>query len=195
MASKIALGVPCDVCGQDEYWDNRVGKKNPKGPDYACANKECAGKDGFKFARWERDRSKWGAGIPKPASSAPVAPQEPAGAPKGGRLTSDDTTPDERGERVFTWAALAYTYGVLTKAVVKGMLGAGLGEVVPTGPDSSTVSLDQSAVQAGVATLLIQGEKAHIPLLSPRKVAKDEVARPAKVPEAVTESGGEFDWP
>ena len=30
----------CPVC-QGAMWDNRVIKKNPKGPDFKCQNKEC----------------------------------------------------------------------------------------------------------------------------------------------------------
>lgn len=183
MANKIALGSPCSVCGQDSWWDNRVGRSNPKAPEYKCGTRDC--KDpatGYPPGRWERDRAKWGNISPQ---NAPPAPQEPTGAPKGGRITPDDTTPDERGERVYTWTALAHTYGILTRAVVKGMLGAGLGEVVEGGAEGPRqIILDQSAVQAGVATLLIQGEKAHIPLLHPRKATVQDVQKPApKKPE------------
>lgn len=177
MPKPIQLDEPCEVCGKNEFWDNRASKKSPKAPDFRCANKECAGKDGYPVGRW----------LPK-GQKPKEAHQEPAGAPKGGRLTPDDTTPDERGERVYTWQGLAHTYAVLTKAVVKGMLDAGLGEVVLATDDTPRmVKLDQSAVQAGVATLLIQGEKAHIPLLHPRKPAKDEVAKPAPKVEAKPE--------
>ena len=31
----------CDKCGQVGFWDNRVDKKNPKGPDFKCKNKAC----------------------------------------------------------------------------------------------------------------------------------------------------------
>lgn len=176
MASKIALGVPCDHCGRDEYWDNRESKQNPKAPDYKCANKECRDpKSGYPFGRWEKDRSKWG----KAPQSAPVSRQEPAGAPKGGRLTPDDTTPDERGERVYTWEALCYTYGVLYAKVAQAM--------VKTFEEGTI--LDQSAIQAGVATLLIQGEKAHIPLLHPRKATKQDVQKPEPKPEPVGRMG------
>ena len=30
----------CPQCGAD-MWDNRFNKKNPKGPDFNCTNKEC----------------------------------------------------------------------------------------------------------------------------------------------------------
>lgn len=31
----------CEKCGT-ECWDNRITKKNPKGPDYKCKNPDCA---------------------------------------------------------------------------------------------------------------------------------------------------------
>ena len=34
--------VKCPKCGNDT-WDNRVGKKNPKSPDYKCKDKACDG--------------------------------------------------------------------------------------------------------------------------------------------------------
>lgn len=179
MASKIALGVPCDHCGRDEYWDNRESKTNPKAPDYKCANKECKDpKSGYPFGRWEKDRSKWGKGA-APAK-APVKAE-----PQGGRITGDDTTPDERGEKVFSWPALTYTYGKLYKAVHGTM------ESVLGGDEGTVVVIDQQAIQAAVATLLIQGEKAHIPLLHPRpkveKVAPKQVAKEsyAEMPEGL----------
>jgi hypothetical protein len=33
---------PCPKC-QGEMWDNRVGKKNPKAPDFKCKDKGCDG--------------------------------------------------------------------------------------------------------------------------------------------------------
>lgn len=163
MPKPIQLDEPCEVCGKNEWWDNRTSKKNAKAPDYACANKECAGKDGYKVGRW----------VKKGAQKPSPAPQEPAGAPKGGRLTPDDTTPDERGERVYTWQALTYTYSKLYEAVFK----------VVRAHTPEELHVDQNAVQAGVATLLIQGEKAHIPLLHPRKATKEDAAKPTPKPE------------
>ena len=32
--------MECPKCG-GEMWDNRVNKKNPKGPDYKCKDKGC----------------------------------------------------------------------------------------------------------------------------------------------------------
>jgi len=35
MANKVTLY--CEGCGQEvAHWDNRVGKRNPKAPDYKC---------------------------------------------------------------------------------------------------------------------------------------------------------------
>jgi hypothetical protein len=34
--------MECQKCGGD-MWDNRVGKKNPKAPDYKCKDKNCDG--------------------------------------------------------------------------------------------------------------------------------------------------------
>lgn len=31
----------CERCGHDKVWDNRNSKRNPKAPDFKCANKEC----------------------------------------------------------------------------------------------------------------------------------------------------------
>lgn len=167
MPRPTTLGVPCDICGKDEYWDNRESKKNAKAPDWVCASKECPGKDGYKFGRWERDRAKWS--------------QKPKDQSQGGRLTPDDTTPDERGERVFTWAAMTYTYSKLYTAVAK-VVASHLPEGQP---------LDQNAVQAGVATLLIQGDRSHIPLMVPRP-AKPE---PKKVEREVPSEEEWFDEP
>lgn len=145
MPKPIALDKPCEVCGKNEWWDNSATKKSPKAPDFACANKECAGKDGYKVGRW----------LPKGnAKAAPIATGGPA--PQGGRITPDDTTPDEQGKAVFTYEALAFTYGKLLGAVVKSF-------------ETNKVPLDPSALQAAVATLLIQGKDQHIPLLHPRK--------------------------
>lgn len=165
MPKPVAIGVPCDICQQDSYWDNRENKKNPKAPDWSCATKECPGKDGYKFGRWEKDRAKWDPNFKKAVPAATPAP-------KGGRLTGDDTTPDERGENVASWEALCYTYGKLYKAVH--------GTVRSFIP--SDLPVDHSVVQAGVATLLIQGEKARIPLLHPRKPTPEPVAAPPKKP-------------
>lgn len=164
MPRPTALGVPCDICEKDEYWDNRESKKNAKAPDWVCANKECDGKDGFKFGRWEKNRDKWDPNFKKS--------EKKDEKPKGGRITGDDTTPDERGERVFSWAAYTYTYGKLLGAVVKAF-------------KANEVPVEASAVQAAVATLLIQGDRTHVPLMLPRPVKKDEVAKPAHVPTTV----------
>lgn len=156
MPKPMTLDKPCEVCGKNEWWDNTQSKKSPKAPDYVCANKECAGKDGYKSGRW----------LPK-GNAKSVATG--GSNPQGGRLTPDDTTPDEQGQRVFTWEAFCYTYAVLTRKVVEAM-------------EKAKLPVEPSAVQAGVATLLIQGEKAHIPLLHPRKVEVIEKPKPKEKP-------------
>ena len=41
--SEFAAPIPtCPKC-QGEMWDNRVGKRNPRAPDFKCKNKECDG--------------------------------------------------------------------------------------------------------------------------------------------------------
>ena len=184
MPSPITLDRPCPVCGGHKFWDNSETKKSPKHPDYKCANKECRDEKGYAGALWK----------PKEEQKAPQKPQEPAGAPKGGRLTPDDTTPDERGERVYTWEALCYTYGKLYASVHKTMNEGKKRESEIEGPFYHAV--DESAIQAAVATLLIQGKDAHIPLLHPRKAVKEDVVKPAKppVPEHIAEEFEE-DWP
>ncbi len=42
----------CPSCGS-EMWDNTVNKKNPKGPDFKCKNKDCIDeKTGMVTAIW-----------------------------------------------------------------------------------------------------------------------------------------------
>ena len=38
----VAPTPPCPKCAGD-MWDNRVGKRNPKAPDYKCKDRECDG--------------------------------------------------------------------------------------------------------------------------------------------------------
>lgn len=42
----------CPLCGGNEFWDNRTSKKNPKAPDYKCANKDCRDEKGYAGAIW-----------------------------------------------------------------------------------------------------------------------------------------------
>lgn len=35
--------MQCPKCGGTEFWDNRLTKKNPRGPDYRCKQRECGG--------------------------------------------------------------------------------------------------------------------------------------------------------
>jgi hypothetical protein len=50
---------PCPQCG-GEMWDNRGKKKNPKGADFTCKQKngECVNDKGFKTGLWEKDLKK-----------------------------------------------------------------------------------------------------------------------------------------
>ena len=54
MARPVVLeGKKCPLCGGNEFWDNRSNKKNPKAPDFKCANKDCRDEKGFSGALWE----------------------------------------------------------------------------------------------------------------------------------------------
>jgi hypothetical protein len=56
---------PCPKCSGD-MWDNRVGKRNPKAPDFKCKDKEC-------------DGVIWPPRDARPAAAAPVAAAGPGG--------------------------------------------------------------------------------------------------------------------
>lgn len=53
--------MQCELCG-GEMWDNTVNKKNPKGPDYKCKDKECG------HAVWLKPKT-----TPPATKPAPVA--------------------------------------------------------------------------------------------------------------------------
>lgn len=55
----------CPKCGGD-MWDNRVGKKNPKSPDFKCRDKSCDG------VIWPPREKKGGAGASAAPSNAPA---------------------------------------------------------------------------------------------------------------------------
>ena len=40
--TEVSAVPPCPKCG-GEMWDNRVGKRNPKAPDFKCKDKSCEG--------------------------------------------------------------------------------------------------------------------------------------------------------
>ena len=64
--SATATAVACPKCG-GPTWDNRVGKKNPKAPDFKCRDKSCDGviwppKNGARQAAptpepWEQEQA------------------------------------------------------------------------------------------------------------------------------------------
>jgi hypothetical protein len=57
-ASQASAAVPpCPQCG-GEMWDNRGKKKNPKGPDFKCKDKECKDDKGYGTGLWEKDLEK-----------------------------------------------------------------------------------------------------------------------------------------
>jgi hypothetical protein len=61
----------CPKCG-GPLWDNRVGKKNPKAPDFKCRDKAC---DGVYWPSGAKERFVWG---DTPVVSTPVTPINPA---------------------------------------------------------------------------------------------------------------------
>jgi hypothetical protein len=67
----------CPACG-GEMWDNRKGKKNPKGPDFRCKDKECLDEKGFVTSSWvEKEGQKKG------GKSSPARVLAAASAAKG----------------------------------------------------------------------------------------------------------------
>jgi hypothetical protein len=68
----------CPKC-QGPMWDNRVGKRNPKAPDFKCKDREC---DGVVWP--PRDAKPVAAATGAPATSAPAAGAVKAGASKAG---------------------------------------------------------------------------------------------------------------
>ncbi len=83
---ETATAVPdCPKC-QGPMWDNRVGKRNPKAPDFKCKDKEC---DGVVWP--PRDSASLApAAVANAGGGASSAAGAPAGkAPQGGGLSSD----------------------------------------------------------------------------------------------------------
>jgi hypothetical protein len=80
---------PCPKC-EGAMWDNRVGKRNPKAPDFKCKDRECDG------VIWPPRDSKAVAATPTPAAGG--APQAPSadGMPNcpicGGAMWDDRTS-------------------------------------------------------------------------------------------------------
>lgn len=60
---------PCPKC-QGEMWDNRVGKRNPKAPDFKCKDKGCEGvvwppRDAARVATPDEEQAASADGMPK----------------------------------------------------------------------------------------------------------------------------------
>ncbi|HEX6534547.1 MAG TPA: Rad52/Rad22 family DNA repair protein [Gemmatimonadaceae bacterium] len=68
---------PCPKCG-GRMWDNRLGKRNPKAPDFKCRDRNCDG------VIWPAKPAKRGA-AKEESESAAAAP-----APAGAQLGSDE---------------------------------------------------------------------------------------------------------
>jgi hypothetical protein len=85
-----ATPVPnCPKC-QGPMWDNRVGKRNPKAPDFKCKDREC---DGVVWP--PRGATPAGAVAPTPqagGSVTPPAPGMPACPICGGAMWDDRTS-------------------------------------------------------------------------------------------------------
>jgi hypothetical protein len=85
-----ASAIPsCPKC-QGPMWDNRVGKKNPKAPDFKCKDRECDG------VIWP-PRGATAAATPaatagSKASTTPPAPGMPACPICGGAMWDDRTS-------------------------------------------------------------------------------------------------------
>ena len=59
---------PCPKCG-GKVWDNRIGKKNPKAPDFKCRDKSCDG------VIWPPKGTVAAPKAPEPASYASITGQ------------------------------------------------------------------------------------------------------------------------
>ena len=73
--------VSCPKCG-GQMWDNRVGKRNPKSPDFKCKDRSCDGviwpprAGGARQAPTAQQRS-----TPQPISAGPPLPYETEAQP------------------------------------------------------------------------------------------------------------------
>jgi hypothetical protein len=65
MTAPATQEVACPKCG-GKMWDNRVGKKNPKAPDFKCRDKSCDG------VIWPPKKADVVAGSIPPAPSVPT---------------------------------------------------------------------------------------------------------------------------
>jgi hypothetical protein len=75
----------CPKC-QGPMWDNRVGKRNPKAPDFKCKDRECDG------VIWPPRGTTPVAGVPSPEPVGTVAPGMPACPICGGPMWDDRTS-------------------------------------------------------------------------------------------------------
>jgi hypothetical protein len=74
-ADEASPPPPCPKC-QGEMWDNRVGKRNPKAPDFKCKDRNCDG------VIWPpRDAAR--AASPSTASAPESAPEQAGAAASG----------------------------------------------------------------------------------------------------------------
>jgi hypothetical protein len=84
----IVTAIPnCPKC-QGPMWDNRVGKKNPKAPDFKCKDRECDG------VVWPPRGTTAGVATPAvgAAAAGSVAPGMPACPICGGPMWDDRTS-------------------------------------------------------------------------------------------------------
>jgi hypothetical protein len=90
-ADEAVTAVPdCPRC-KGPMWDNRVGKRNPKAPDFKCKDRECDG------VVWPPRNAAPGAAAATPAAGAsttiiPPAPGMPACPICGGAMWDDRTS-------------------------------------------------------------------------------------------------------
>jgi hypothetical protein len=75
----------CPKC-QGDMWDNRVGKRNPKAPDFKCKDKGC---DGVIWPPRDASFAAAGAAGGAPAATSAPAEGEPACPVCGGRMWDD----------------------------------------------------------------------------------------------------------
>ena len=84
--SADSTAVPnCPKC-QGPMWDNRVGKRNPKAPDFKCKDRECDG------VVWPPRGAKPAVAAAAPDAPAPVAAGMPACPVCGGPMWDDRTS-------------------------------------------------------------------------------------------------------
>jgi hypothetical protein len=66
MPTKVKpIPTECPKCGE-RLWDNRIGKKNPKAPDFKCRDKTC---DGVIWPPSQKDQFVWADAAPVTANN------------------------------------------------------------------------------------------------------------------------------